>query len=192
MNNLFSIMQRGLANNETLFIEDYPQGQGQKIQQEQELVAKAETISTSIQKQFMDDVDSANKLNAFLNTALINSENSIKLLEDYSEKNSTLKLKLKERQGDILTNDRKTYYETEALENLKLWHRLLFIMYFIAVSILCLSLAFAPHNLSIKTSIIIALLSIIYPFYIDIIVQQIYDLWVSIVKRLPKNVYNDL
>jgi len=33
------------------------------------------------------------------------------LLNQYLEKNELLKLKLRERHGDILTNDRKTYYD---------------------------------------------------------------------------------
>jgi hypothetical protein len=159
---------------------------------EKELISKAETISESIKNNFNNEVTNANTMNTLLNTALINSQHTIKLFEYYSEKNKLLNLKLKERHGDILTNDRKTYYETEALESLKLWYKFLLIMYFILVIMLCLSLAFAQHNLTKIKCIIVSLLIIFYPFYIDYFVKWIYGVWNSFLKKMPKNVYNDL
>ena len=159
---------------------------------ETELVTKATTISELIEQNFNNEVTNANTMNILLNTALTNSEHTIKLFEDYLEKNKTLKLKIKEKHGDILTNDRKTYYETEALDNLKSWYKFFLIMYFILIIILCLSLVFASHNLTIMKCIIISVLTIFYPLYINHFVKWIYSLWVSFVNRLPKNVYNDL
>jgi hypothetical protein len=159
---------------------------------EKELVTKATTISELIEQNFNNEVTNANTMNILLNTALTNSEHTIKLFEDYLEKNKTLKLKIKDKHGDILTNDRKTYYETEALDNLKSWYKFFLIMYFILIIILCLSLVFASHNLTIIKCIIISVLAIFYPLYINHFVKWIYSLWVSFVNRLPKNVYNDL
>jgi hypothetical protein len=159
---------------------------------EKELVTKATTISELIEQNFNNEVTNANTMNILLNTALTNSEHTIKLFEDYLEKNKTLKLKIKDKHGDILTNDRKTYYETEALDNLKSWYKFFLIMYFILIIILCLSLVFASHNLTIMKCIIISVLTIFYPLYINHFVKWIYSLWISFVNRLPKNVYNDL
>jgi hypothetical protein len=159
---------------------------------EKELVTKATTISELIEQNFNNEVTNANTMNILLNTALNNSEHTIKLFEDYLEKNKTLKLKIKEKHGDILTNDRKTYYETEAIDNLKSWYIFFLIMYFILIIILCLSLVFASHNLTIMKCIIISVLTIFYPLYINHFVKWIYSIWVSFVNRLPKNVYNDL
>jgi len=159
---------------------------------EKELVTKATTISELIEQNFNNEVTNANTMNILLNTALINSEHTIKLFEDYLEKNKNLKLKIKDKHGDILTNDRKTYYETEALDNLKSWYKFFLIIYFILIIILCLSLVFASHNLTIMKCIIISVLTIFYPLYINYFVKWIYSLWVSFVNRLPKNVYNDL
>lgn len=159
---------------------------------EQELVTKATTISELIKENFNDEVQNANTMNTLLNTALITSEHTIKLFEDYSTKNIALKLKLKEKYGDILTNDRKTYYESEALDNLKSWYKFFLIVYVILLIILCLSLVFAPNNLTIMQYIIISVLTVFYPLYIDYLVRWIYGIWSSFLKRLPKNVYNDL
>ena len=116
----------------------------------------------------------------------------MKICEDFLEKNQVLNLKVKETQGDILTNSRKTYYQTEALERLELWHKFFLSIFYIIVIILCLSFAFAPHNLSTIKCIVISVLIIFYPFYINYLVEWIYGLWNSFKKIIPKNVYNNL
>jgi hypothetical protein len=159
---------------------------------EEELQNKATQISGTIEQTFNDGVTNANTMNTLLNTALINSQHTIRLFEDLSEKNKVLELKVKETRGDIITNSRKTYYQTEALDRLKLWYKFFLIVFYIIVLILCLSFVFAHHTLSIKKCIVISILIIFYPFYISYIVKLICDLWKSIKKRIPKNVYNDL
>lgn len=158
---------------------------------EKELVTKAETISQMLKENFNNEVTNANTMNTLLNTALINSKNTVKLFKDYSKKNKELMLELKETRGDILTNDRRTYYKTEALDNLKWWHKFFLIVYYILVT-LCLALIFTNHNLTKIKRIIISVLIIFYPLYINYLVEIIYELWELIKKRIPKNVYNDL
>jgi len=159
---------------------------------EQELQMKAKQISETIQQNFNEGVTNANSMNALLDTLLNSLQNTLTLFEDFKEKNEVLKLKIKEIQGDILTNSRKTYYQTEAIDRLDLWYKFLLIVYFIIVIILCLSFVFAPHTLSRIKCIVISVLIIFYPFYISYIVKWAYDLWTSFKKRIPKNVYNDL
>ena len=157
-----------------------------------DLQIKASKIAETIQQKFNEEITNANTMNTLLNTTLITSQYTIKLFEELLEKNRILKEKVKETQGDILTNSRKTYYETEALETLDLWHIFFLIVYFIIVIILCLSFGFAPHNLSLKSCIVISVLIIFYPLYINYIVKWICGLWKSFKKIIPKNVYNDL
>ena len=159
---------------------------------EEELQNKATQISGTIEQTFNDGVTNANTMNTLLNTALINSQHTIRLFEDLSEKNKVLELKVKETRGDIITNSRKTYYQTEALDRLELWYKFFLIVFYIIVIMLCLSFVFASHNLSVKKCIVISVLIIFYPLYINYIVIWICSLWKSLKKRIPKNVYNDL
>jgi hypothetical protein len=131
-------------------------------------------------------------MNLYLNTALINSKYTAELLEDYLEKNTKLKLQLKDRYGDILTNDRKTYYETDALNTLTFWYKLFWYIYYVLVIMLILAFIFSSTDFSRMTKIIISVFIIFYTYYIDYIVRWIYGLWKSLVSRLPKNVYNNL
>jgi hypothetical protein len=113
-------------------------------------------------------------------------------LENYLEKNQKLKLQLKERYGDILTNDRKTYYETDALNTLTFWYKLFWYIYYVLVIILILAFIFSLTDFSRITKIIISVLVIFYTYYIDYIVRWVYGLWKLFISRLPKNVYNNL
>jgi hypothetical protein len=159
---------------------------------EQELQIKAKKIAETIKQNFNDGVDNANTMNTLLNTSIISSDHTVRLFEDYVEKNKILQLKVKGTHGDILTNSRKTYYQTEALENLKLWYRFFLIIFYIIVLMLRLSYFFVPHNFSLVGSIVVSVLVLSYPFYINYIVIWICGLWKSFKKRIPKNVYNDL
>ena len=159
---------------------------------EEELKQKANKISDLLKENFNTEVSSANTMNTYLNTALINSENTKELLQEYLEKNKLLKLKLRESHGDILTNDRKTYYETDALNTLQLWYKLFWYIYYFIVVILLFSLILSPSELTLIKKLVIAVLFIFYPYYINYIVKFIYSLWGSFVSRLPKNVYNNL
>ena len=159
---------------------------------EEELTAKAEQISKLLTDTFNDEISNANTMNMYLNTALINSENTKDLLKEYLEKNEVLKLKLRERQGDILTNNRKTYYETEALDRLKLWYSFFWWIYYIVAFILILALIFSPNKLTLLLKVILATAIVFYPYYITYVVKWIYSniLWLK--NKIPVNVYNNI
>jgi hypothetical protein len=159
---------------------------------DEELNEKAKKISELLVENFNDAVTNANTINIYLNIALINSEHTKELLKQYLEENQLLKLKLRERHGDILTNDRKTYYETDALNNITLWYKLFWYIYYVLVIVLVLVLTLSLRDLTIFKKILVVTIFIFYPYYITYINSWIYGLWTSIVSRLPKNVYNDL
>ena len=159
---------------------------------EEDLKNKANSISLLLEENFNDEVSSAKTMNSYLNTALINSENTKELLKEYLEKNQLLKVKLRERHGDILTNDRKTYYETDAYDRLLLWYRFFWWIYYIIVLMMILSLIFSPGEISIFKRIIFAVTFIFYPYYINYINIWIYDKYLWIKSKIPINVYNNL
>jgi hypothetical protein len=159
---------------------------------EEELQAKAQKIGELLTENFNNEVSSALTMNTYLNTALTNSQYTEDLLNMYLDKNQELKLNLRNSHGDILTNDRKTYYETEALNTLNLWYRLFWYIYYLLVLMLIIAFVLSPSELTIIKKVIIGVLFIFDPYYIDYIVKFIVGLWTSIVSRLPKNVYNNL
>jgi hypothetical protein len=159
---------------------------------EEELKLKSEKISELLGKNFNDEITSALTMNTYLNTALINSSYTKELLKSYTEKNQELQLLLRNRHGDILTNDRKTYYETDALSSLQLWYQLWWYIYYILLIVLIIAFFISPNNLSTVSKIVIAIILMGYPYYIDYIVRWIKSLFIGFYSNLPKNVYNDL
>ena len=159
---------------------------------EEELKLKAETISALLGENFNGEISGALTMNSYLNTALINSSYTQELLKSYTDKNQEMKLLLRNRYGDILTNDRKTYYETDAVTTLQMWYKLWWIIYYLLVLVLVLAFILTPSNLSFRPKIIICILVGGYPYYIEYIVGWFHGLFMSISKQIPKNVYNNL
>ena len=178
---------------------------------EEELTQKSEKISILLSENFNDEIAGALTMNNYLNTALINSSYTKELLDDYTEKNKEVKLLLRDRHGDILTNDRKTYYEDDALQSLKHWYRLWWYLYYILVIVLVLAFILSPSKIDVLSIVeingkrmpmvnidniikktIAIILFIFYPYYIDYIVNWIKGVFLFVYNRIPKNVYNNL
>ena len=158
---------------------------------ETELKNKAEIICKKLADSFNDETVNAKTMNSYYNTEQSNSLNTKELYKIYLVKNKEIQKSIKEQRGDVLTNDRKTYYETEALNNLQSWHSFLWYIYYVIFVIFVLVTIF-NGSIGIPKKIVFIFLAIIYPYVINIIVKKIYELSHSAWKRLPKNVYNDL
>ena len=159
---------------------------------EEELTKKSETISQLLGENFNDEVSSAQTMNQYLNTGLINSSYVKELLNQYIEKNKELELMLRDNRGDILTNDRKTYYEIQELERLESWHKIWFRIYYVLNFTFLICWFVCESNISWGKKLILTPLIGFYPYYIDYVLRMIYDFFAGMYKSLPKNVYNNL
>lgn len=164
--------------------------------QEEELKKKAEEIADQIKTHFNDELENANTMNQYLNTATINSNYTKELLAKYVTKNQELKQELRSTRGDILTNDRKTYYETDALNTLESWYKFMLGIYYLLAIVL---LIFFVTNWSVGSAatslikkIIVFILVFFYPFYIHYVLRMLSQFFTRIYNKLPKNVYNSL
>ncbi len=160
--------------------------------QETELTKKAEELGKLLSISFNSELNDAKTMNTYLNTAQINSSHTLELLTYYKTNNKEIERQLKESSGDILTNDRKTYYETDAITRLKQWHSFFWYIYYLLVLVLNIAIFISPSELSTLKKIVILILFVTYPYYISILTKWVYDNVVNIHKNMPKNVYNDL
>ena len=158
---------------------------------EEDLKKRAEDIGNDLTDKFNDEVSNANTMNSYYSSVLESSKNTADFYTILTNKNKHIQGSIKGQHGDVLTNDRKTYYETEALDNLKLWYTFFFILYCIAGAIFIIMIFTRSTDSNIKKGVFI-LIAIIYPFTIDYISRKIYGMFHSLYKQLPKNVYNDL
>ena len=157
---------------------------------EKELTKKVEIIANVITEKFNEEIENANIMNSYYNTIQNNSENTIELYNEYLKKNTELHALIKGSHGDVLTNDRKTFYETEAIDNSSMWQTVLLSVYYILIATYCLTLFLSPNNLSILKKILILIGLIIYPFIIHKIVVSLYNYFNNtLLKNTETNVY---
>ena len=160
--------------------------------QEQEVQQQADLITQQIANKFNEETNNAHLMNSYYNTEVINSANTIELYEEYLKKNADLEKSIKELHGDVLTNDRKTYYENDAIDNVKLWHKFFKICYYILVAAYVISIFVSTSEMSRVKQVVIAIILAVYPFIIDPIVKWLYSMYLSLENNAPSNVYMKL
>ena len=159
---------------------------------EKELKQKAEMMGKMLANNFHEEISNAKLMNSYYNTELTNSAYTKELYSVYLEKNQVTQKNIKSHHADVLTNDRKTYYETEAIEDLKYWHSFFWYIYYLFIMPLFIFALITKSSYHFFIKILIGFIVLAYPYYIDFILRQIYGFFHSIWTRLPKNVYNNL
>jgi hypothetical protein len=160
--------------------------------QQNELEQKANLITQLIADKFNEETNNAHIMNSYYNTEIINSANTIELYNEYLKKNEDLEKSIKELRGDVITNDRKTYYESEAIDNVKLWHKFLFAVYYILVAAFIITVIMSTGEYSRIKQLVVTVILVAYPFIIDPVVKWIYTLYLSLTNNAPSNVYMKL
>ncbi len=159
---------------------------------ETEMKKKARAITQLITNKFKEETGNAHTMNSYYNTQLINSANTNELYEEYIKKNANLEHTIKNSHSDVLTNDRKTYYETEAIDTAKLWHKFLMICYYILVATFVISIFVADSEMSRIKQVVILIALGLYPFIIDSIVKWFLSNYTTLQAEASRNVYLDL
>jgi len=154
-----------------------------------ELQTKADAIIETLKKSFTDSISYAKTLSNTYSTQIINSQYASQMYEKYLEENAELDTKLKDNSYDIFTNDRKTYYEDQGIDDLKWWYSFFFRFYFIIVIAYVILFFISTSNFSIISRILILLGLIIYPFIAPRIFVFFVSLYYRFVSILPKNAY---
>ena len=158
-----------------------------------ELLQQAEQLSTYFNTNFNDECQNVLFNVETYNGLLINLINVFDLYVKYKKENIDLFKKLKDEKGDILTNDRKTYYQDQGINNLKFFYSyVILIIYIIAVICYVAFSVLYPSNLSILLRVVILILMILLPFFSTWILGKIIAIIYKIYDLLPKNVNKQL
>ena len=156
---------------------------------EDDLTKKADAIGDEITSRFYLEVKKANVLNAYYNSDLINSKNTFELYNTYFKDNKNAENIIRNARGDILTNDRKSFYETQEYDALDWWHTLFISIYYILVVVFVLGLLFSSNQMSIFKKIGLLVVFLIYPFIIDYVFTFVMKIINDIKQLFPKNIY---
>jgi len=150
---------------------------------------KGETIAATFKNTFDTEVEKIKTQIQSYSGIMINYKNIVELYIKYKKENIELFKELKDETSDLLTNERKTYYEDQGVDNLN------FIYYYILLTIYVIfvlgfglaSLMYtSPYNWKIRLSIFI--LFIVLPFVASYILDFFIGLIYFIYELLPKNV----
>lgn len=124
------------------------------------------------------------------NGLLINFRNIVDLYEQYKKENIKLFKELKDESNDVLTNERKTYYEDQENSNLNLYYYyFLLVLYCIIFICFCIFSIIYPSSVDLKIRIILGLVFLILPFISTWLLGMIIKLVYWLFDLLPKNVY---
>jgi len=124
------------------------------------------------------------------NGLLINFRNVLDLYKKYKIENVKLFKQLKNETHDVLTNDRKTYYEDQENEILNDYYNyILLIIYIIVVICFIIFSLIYPSQFSFKIRLFLILLFVGLPFIATWILGKIIFMIYWLYDLLPKNVY---
>lgn len=157
---------------------------------EQELTKKADLFVEKFKENY--DVEKG-KIKSQLETydgLLINFRNIVDLYEKYKRDNIRLEKEVKTQMNDVLTNERKTYYEEQENDSLNVYYYyFLLVLYYIIVICFCVFSIIYPSIIDWKIRVFLGLIFVLLPlistWILGIIIKLVYWLF----DLLPKNVY---
>jgi len=160
---------------------------------ETELTKKATMIATFYQENFNEESKNVLSNVKIYSGLLSNLKNVFELYLKYKEENVQLTKKLKEETNDILTNERKTYYQDQGIDNLKFYYYyFLLIVYVICVILFGVFNFIYPSQMSGKIRAVILIILLILPFISTWILGKIVMIIYFIYGLLPTNIHKTL
>jgi len=158
---------------------------------EGELKEKAQIIIENFYDNFEEEVNKIKTQIETYNGLLINITNVGDLYKKYKLENIELFNELKEETNDILTNERKTYYEEQNIDRLRFYYS----YFMITVYVICLisfgifSFMNPLKNVGWKGLLGAFIFLIVLPFISTWILSWVIYLAYQIYYLIPKNVY---
>ena len=165
---------------------------GYQEYREQQFEMKAEESAKTYSSKFNEEVDKVQSEIKSYETLLQNYANVVDLRNKYAKETIYLRNKLKTKSHEVITNDRKTYYEDQENDNLQYYFYLLSAFY-ILLLILYVILSFmytSPFSWMIRIAIFLFL--VLYYFIGTFLFGKLVAVVSKLVGFLPQNVYTDL
>ena len=160
--------------------------------QENQLQEKAEMIITTFKSNFSDGIENIKASYDTYSGLLLNFAHIVELYTKLVKENKILTLEVKNKTSDVLTNDRKTYYEDQSIDNLIFYHHILMFFYIIFVIVFAVSIFVFPSTSTKGMLLAILIFFLIYPFICVRIFKFLYHIKDTIMGVLPKDVYSDI
>ena len=165
----------------------FTQGEvGYKEYIESELTKKVVEIATKKQEEFDANIATAISETSVYEGLMLNYMNVVDLYEKYKDENEKMSRDIKTTRSDILTNDRKTFYEDQGISNLTFYYSIIQGVYILCVIIFVALSVLSPSQFSIKVKLAVLTMLIIYPFISTKMLVFCIGVYSQIVSILPK------
>ena len=123
---------------------------------------------------------------------LLNYKNIVDLYLKYKQENAELVKELKQTSNDVLTNERKTYYQDQQSDVLKFYYYYIILVIYIICIIFFAAISFIyPSQTNWKIRIGIFILFVFLPFIATRLLGFFIYIVYEIYYMLPKNVYKE-
>lgn len=157
---------------------------------DEQLQEKAEEISNKFIEFFKTDSQEIKTQIETYHGLLLNFKNVVDLYLKYKTENVELVKNLKQESSDILTNERKTYYEDQKIYGLKSFYYYIFLIIYIIcfIAFVVFTMLYQPQT-DLKKKIATFLGFALLPFLSTRILGSIISLAYKLYNLLPTNVY---
>ena len=150
----------------------------------------ADDLKIDINSNFDDNITAATGLNNTYNTLYINYQNIQDRFDNLQQENTDIDNKIKLLASDMVTNDRKSFYEMQGYDNLYGWYKFFLWIYIILVVAFVIACFFVNSGYSNTRKFLILIALIIYPFVIHIVILFLIKKWNYLYYfRVPKNAH---
>jgi len=159
---------------------------------ESELQDEAELIANTFSDNFDEEVVKIQTQIDSLDTVVTSYDYAVELLRKYKLENKELFNELKDESNDVLTNERKTYYENQQIDSLKFYY-LYFLIGIYVICVICFVIFsfIYPSQLSSIAKLLTVGAFIVLPFFSTWILGMIIFLAHKAYNLIPKNVYKN-
>ena len=156
---------------------------------ETELKAKSTELVAEFKSNYDTEIDKIKTQIDTYNGLLINFKNVVELYNKYKIENIKLEKEVKNKSNDVLTNDRKTFYEEQQSDSLDTYYRILFTIY--VILILCFVVFSFKYSttLAYGKKIVLGIILILLPFVSTFLLGKCVQILYFMFTLLPKNVY---
>lgn len=157
------------------------------------LTVQANQIGDKINGSFEKVATNSTSLSDLYETLYTNYDYLEDLYENYRTVNVDLKKDINRATGDVVTSDRKTYYESQNLTYLKNWYTVYKFIYIVIIIIFFIFLFVRKSEYSLVSRVFILIFFILYPIYVT---PTVFWIWNNIILRiwelLPSNIYKSI
>ena len=155
------------------------------------LLEKARALAKTFASEFQEQIQTAKNLISTYDGLFLNFVHVVEYYNGLVKKNKLMTFNLNNKSSDIVTNDRKTFYEEQKIDSLYFYYRIILLIYVVVLISFAASILFKPADMGRKKQTAVLVVFIIYPFVAARLFLFLGSLYEKLANILPKNVYKN-